>query len=65
MRIFSLGRFHQLIDNVCGRCLVRVAHAEVDNIFSARTRRRFQIVYDIENIGRQALDSAELFHFGR
>jgi hypothetical protein len=40
---------------------VGVAHAEVDDIRTARTRSRFQAVDFRENVWRQALDTVKIF----
>ena len=53
----SLG---QLVDNVRRRGQVRIAHAKVDNVFALRTSILFELVYDIEDIRRQSLDSIKI-----
>ncbi len=57
--ITPLGRLHQFIDDVVGCGLVWIAHAEVDDVFPPRARGRLQLVDDVEDIGRQALDAAK------
>ncbi len=47
-------RFNHLVHDVLGRGAVRVAHAEVDNVFSARPRSSLQLAGDVEDIRRQA-----------
>jgi len=55
-------RFHQLVDDVLGGGPVRVAHAEIDNVFSAAARGNFHLPGNVEDVRRQALNTAELFH---
>jgi hypothetical protein len=48
---------------VLGRRLVRVAHAEVDDVFAASSRLLLQITDDVEDVRREALDAREVgFH---
>jgi hypothetical protein len=58
--IVALGHLDELVDDVTGRRLIRVPHAEVNDILPARSRCRLQLVDDIEDIGRETLDTAEL-----
>ena len=55
-------RFHQLVDDVFGRGPVGVAHAEVDDVFTAATRGDLHLSCDVEDVRREALYTAELFH---
>ncbi len=57
-----LRRLNHLVDDVFGRGSVGVAHAEVDDVFSAAARGDLHLAGDVEDIGRQALNAAELFH---
>ena len=43
---------------------VRIAHAEIDDVGPARSRRRLQPVDLGENVGRQALDAVEFLDHG-
>ena len=46
-----------LVDDMRGCGLVGIAHAEVDNIFTALARLRLQLVDDVEDVGRKPLDA--------
>src|SRR5262245_17817211 len=54
----------ELVDDVLGRRHVGVAHAKVDDVFAPRACLGLQVVYDREDIRRQALDPVELLHRG-
>ena len=45
-----------------GRGAVGVAHAEVDDVLAAAAGGHLELGGDVEDVGRQALDPAELFH---
>ena len=47
-----------------GRGAVGVAHAEVDDVFSAAAGGDLHLAGDVEDVGREALNAAELFHDG-
>ncbi len=51
-----------LVDDVLGRGAVGIAHAEVDDVFAAAARGDFHLAGDVEDVGREALNTAELFH---
>ena len=51
-----------LVDDVLGRGAVGIAHAEVDDVFAAAARGDFQLPGDVEDVRREALNAAELFH---
>src|SRR4051794_26923348 len=57
-----LRGLNHLVDDVFGRSAVGIAHAEVDDVFSTAARGDFHFAGDVEDIGRQALNTAELFH---
>ena len=57
-----LRRFNHLVDDVLGRGAVGVAHAEVDDVFSAAAGVDLHLAGDVEDVGREALNAAELFH---
>jgi hypothetical protein len=59
MGILALGGLHQLIDDVARGGLVGIAHAKVDDVLPACSRGRLQLIDDIKDIGRQALNAAE------
>ena len=54
--ILPLRRFDQLIDDVPGRRPVGVAHRQVDDVLAAPARRHLQLVGDVEDVGRKALN---------
>src|SRR5579864_6164235 len=62
MRDGLLRRFNHLVDDVFGRGSVGVAHAEVDDVFSAAAGGNLHLPRDVEDIRRKALNAAELFH---
>ena len=64
MRARLPDRFDQLFYDVAGRVLIRVAHAEIDDVPALRTEVRLQPVYLGEHIRRQALDAIEFFGLG-
>jgi hypothetical protein len=59
----ALGNFAELIDDVLGRRLVRVAHAKVDNVITAMTSFSLQFIDDIKDVGREPLYARKIFHF--
>src|ERR1700733_2549186 len=56
-------RFNHLVHDVLRRGPIRVAHAEVDDVFSARTSRRLHLAGDVEDIRREAFQPQELLHW--
>ena len=60
----SLRRLNQLVHDMPGSRLVGIAHAEVDDVFAARTRGRLQLINDVKDIRRQAFDTGEFFNQG-
>src|SRR5215510_12967001 len=62
MRDGALHGLDQLIDDSLWRCPVGVAHAEIDDVFTALAGGILQLRRDVEHVGRQALDSGEFFH---
>ena len=60
-----LDRLNHLLDDM-RRCRhVRIAHAEVDNVGTARARLSLQAVDLFEDIGRQALDAVKAVYHGK
>ena len=57
-------RLDEFVDDVLRRGLVRVAHAQVDDVLSLRPRLRLEVVDDGEDVGRKTLDPVEVVHFG-
>ena len=64
MCVSPLCRLDQFINDVLRRWLIRITHTEIDNIFPARTRRGFQLVHDVEDIGWKAFDSGKIVFQG-
>jgi hypothetical protein len=61
MRIGPLRHFTQLVDHMLRRWQIRIAHAQIDNIFPRRPRRRPHRVYFSDNVGGQTFDAVEFF----
>ena len=57
-----LHRLHQFLHDVRGRRLVRVAHAEVNDVLPPRARFPLQRIGDAEDVRRQPLDAREVVH---
>src|ERR1700682_4499954 len=64
MRVAPLHGRDQLGDDVRRRRPVGVAHAEVDNVFTAAARRHLELGGDVENVWREALDAREQHWIG-
>jgi len=62
VRVLAQRRFDQLVGNVLRRWAVRVAHAHVDNVFTAPAGSHFQFRGNAENVGWQTLDAGKLSH---
>ena len=62
MGIAALYRFGQFVHNMLGCRSVRVSHAKIDNVFTARSSGSLQLIDYIEDIGRQAFDSGKFVH---
>src|SRR5580700_950741 len=62
MRWRLLRGFDELVDDVAGSGAVGIAHAEVDDVFAAAAGGDLHLTGDVEDIGREALETAELFH---
>ena len=56
------GRLTELVDDVLGRALIRIPHAQVDDVLTLGPRLALQVVDDREDIGGQPLDPVELIH---
>ena len=61
VRIGFLRHFAQLVDDVLRRRQIGVAHAEINNVFSDRSRRCPHVIDFSNHIGWQAFDTVELF----
>ncbi len=57
-----LRGLNHLVNDVFGRGAVGVAHAEVDDVFSAAARGDLHLPGDVKDVRREALNTAELFH---
>ena len=62
MRDRLLRGLDHLVDDVLGRGAVGIAHAEVDDVFATAAGGDLHFAGDVEDIGRQALNTTELFH---
>jgi hypothetical protein len=60
VRIAALNRLTQLLDDVWRRGLVRVTHAEINDVFSAGTGGLLQFTNDIEDVGRETLNALKM-----
>ncbi len=57
MRIRALGHGAEFFNDMRRCRAVRVAHAEIDNIFAAPTRSHFQLSSDVKNVRGKAFDT--------
>ncbi len=55
-------RLHQFVHDVFGRSPVGIAHPEVDDVFAVAPSVALHRVGNVEDIRRQPLNPAELFH---
>lgn len=63
MSIAPLHGFSELGDDMRRRGLIRIPHAEIDDVLTPRTGLFLQLADDIEDIGGQAPDTLEFgFH---
>jgi hypothetical protein len=62
VRVLAQRRFDQLVGDVLRRWPVRVAHAHVDDVFTAPASGHLQLGGDAEDVGRQTLDAGKLSH---
>ncbi len=56
----TAGGFHQLINNVFWRVLIRVTHRHIDDVLPRRSCRHLHFADHIEDIRRQALNAREV-----
>ncbi len=61
MGIVALRHLNQLIDDMLRGRLIRVTHAEIDNVLAAPAGREFQFVNLIEYVRWEPRDPRELF----
>src|ERR1700679_2963882 len=62
MRDRLLSRFDELVNDVLRSSAVWVAHTEVDDVLAAAAGGDLHLAGNVEDIGRQALNTTELFH---
>ena len=60
MRVATLNRLTQLLDNMWRCGLVGVTHTEIYDVFSARTRGLLQFPNNIEDVGRETLNALKM-----
>ncbi len=60
VRILALGDLDQLVHDMARRGSVGIAHREVDDVLARAASRHLQLVGDVEDVRRQALDALEL-----
>ena len=65
MRVTAGHGFAELVHDVLGRGLIRVAHPEIDDVFAAPTRLGSQVANDAEYIWGKARDALKLFSHGK
>jgi len=53
---------NKLVDDGCGRCYVRIAHAEVHDVDILPTQPHFQVSHHRKNVGGEAANPRKLFH---
>ena len=56
MRVTAAHCISQFVDNMRGRGLIRITHAEIDNVLTTRARSQLQLANDGENIRGQPLN---------
>ena len=56
MRVTAAHCIPQFVDNMRGRGLIRITHAEIDNVLTTRARSLPQLANDVENIRGQPLN---------
>jgi len=63
MGITAACHLDQLLDDMFRR-LIRVTHAEVDDVLPSRSRLRLELTDNVKNVRRQAIYTGELVvHF--
>ena len=60
MRISTSGSLDQLFNDMIGCRLIRIPHAKVDDVLAGGSGLLLEFTNDIENVGRQALDTPKL-----
>ena len=62
MSVAALRRLYQFVDNMLRGRLVRITHAEIDDVLATRPCLSLQLIDNIENIRRQPLDAGKFFY---
>lgn len=52
MRVAAFYGLDELLYDVLGRRLIRIAHPEVHDVLATRTRLGLQLIDDVEDVGR-------------
>jgi hypothetical protein len=60
MGVFALGGFDQLGDDMLRGWLIGVAHAEINNVLATGASFGFQVIDNVEDVGRQAFDALKI-----
>ena len=61
--IFAVARrLDQLVDDMGGRGLIRIAHPEIDNILAAVTRLQLERLDLRKNVGRKTVYAIKTLH---
>ena len=64
MGVATLGRFHQLVDDVRRRGLVGITHAEINDVLTRRPSLLLELADNIEHVRREARNALELIIHG-
>ena len=65
MGVAALHGLDELVHDMLRRGLIGIAHAEVDDILTPGPRGVLEFRHNGENVGRQALDTGEIFDHWR
>ena len=60
VRVTALRTLHQFVDNMCRRGLVRIAHAEIDDVLPRCPGLVFQVTDNVENVGGKTRNAPKL-----
>ena len=64
MSITAASSLHELVDDMFGSGLIRVAHTEIDDILTGGAGLLLEIANNIKNVWRQSLDTPKLIIHG-
>ena len=62
MGVTTLCSLDELVNDVFRCRLIRITHAEINNILAARARGRLQLIDNIENIRGEPFDARKFFY---